>query len=271
MWEKADKIAQGAALMTDTTVSSRVFGSAWPIHSKKVLAETHYANIKAVGLPTWTEADITLAKAVQRELKVPEVGLVTEIPQLRGREAIPDEEKRGGGSDDIGDISLERADRHAELSSQLPGGAGAQLGERDRDGDAHRAPGRRRGGQGTGDDRPRRADATRDRDAGVGLFPQRLDEERTIRATHPPAGHWQIVYYQKTPLRLPKGTELQLTGHWDNSPANKWNPDPTAAVRWGDQSWQEMLSAPMGIIVDRNVDPKTVVERGGFPGGVEVQ
>ena len=42
---------------------------------------------------------------MQRELKVPETGLATEIPELRGREAIPDEEKRGGGSDDIGDIS----------------------------------------------------------------------------------------------------------------------------------------------------------------------
>jgi hypothetical protein len=78
--------------------------------------------------------------------------------------------------------------------------------------------------------------------------------------------NWQIVYYQKTPLRLPKGTELHLTGHWDNSAANKWNPDPTAHVRWGDQSWQEMLSAPMGVIVDRSVDPKTVIERGGPPG-----
>lgn len=78
--------------------------------------------------------------------------------------------------------------------------------------------------------------------------------------------NWQIVYYQKTPLPLPKGTELHVTGHWDNSPGNKWNPDPTAAVRWGDQSWQEMLSAPMGVIVDRALDPKSVVERGGFPG-----
>jgi hypothetical protein len=77
---------------------------------------------------------------------------------------------------------------------------------------------------------------------------------------------WQIVYYQKTPLHLPKGTELHLTDHWDNSRANKWNPDPTAAVRWGDQSWQEMLSAPMGVIVDHTVDPKTVIEAGGFLG-----
>jgi hypothetical protein len=76
--------------------------------------------------------------------------------------------------------------------------------------------------------------------------------------------NWQIVYYQTTPLRLPKGTELHLTAHWDNSPANRWNPDPSATVRWGDQSWQEMLSAPMAVIVDRTIDPKTVVERGGF-------
>jgi hypothetical protein len=83
--------------------------------------------------------------------------------------------------------------------------------------------------------------------------------------------NWQIVYYQKTPLRLPKGTELHLTGHWDNSANNKWNPDPAATVRWGDQSWQEMLSAPMAVIVDRSIDPKTVVERGGFPAAAGAQ
>ena len=76
--------------------------------------------------------------------------------------------------------------------------------------------------------------------------------------------NWQIVYYHKTPLRLPKGTELHVTAHWDNSAGNKWNPDPTATVRWGDQSWQEMLTAPMAVIVDRSIDPKTVIERGGF-------
>jgi aminobenzoyl-glutamate utilization protein B len=105
LWEIADKIAQGAAMMTDTTMTSRVLGSAWPIHTNKALAEAQYANIQAVGLPKWTEADVALAKAVQRELKVPEVGMATEIPPLRGRESIPDEDKRGGGSDDIGDIS----------------------------------------------------------------------------------------------------------------------------------------------------------------------
>jgi len=105
MWEIGDAIAGGAALMTDTTVTSRVLGSAWPIHMNRPLAEAMYANITRVGLPEWSEADVTLAKAVQRELGVPETGLATEIPELRGRARIPDQEKRGGGSDDIGDIS----------------------------------------------------------------------------------------------------------------------------------------------------------------------
>ena len=105
MWEIGDQMAQGATMMTGTTMTSRVLGSAWPIHTNKALAEATHANIATVGLPKWTDADVALAKATQRELKVPEVGLATTIRELRGREVIPDEEKRGGGSDDIGDIS----------------------------------------------------------------------------------------------------------------------------------------------------------------------
>jgi aminobenzoyl-glutamate utilization protein B len=105
MWDIGDKMAAGAAMMTDTTFTSRVLGSAWPSHMNRTLAETMHKNIVSVGLPKWTEADLTLAKALQKELKVAETGLSTEIRELRGREEMPDEEKRGGGSDDIGDIS----------------------------------------------------------------------------------------------------------------------------------------------------------------------
>ena len=77
--------------------------------------------------------------------------------------------------------------------------------------------------------------------------------------------NWQIVYYEQKPLHFEKGTKLELTAHWDNSPNNKFNPDPTATVHWGDQSWEEMLAAPMAVIVDRNIDPKSVVIGGGFP------
>jgi len=105
LYELGNKMAQAATMMTNTEMSMRVLGSAWPGHFNKTVAETMHANIEKVGLPEWTEADQTLAKALQKELKVPEIGLATKINPLRGRETIPDEEKRGGGSDDIGDIS----------------------------------------------------------------------------------------------------------------------------------------------------------------------
>jgi aminobenzoyl-glutamate utilization protein B len=106
MWEIGDKMAEGASLMTNTKVSSKVLGSAWPSHMNRTLAETMFDNIKSVGMPQWTEADIQLAKATQKELGVPENGLNMKVPDaLRGRESQPDEDKRGGGSDDIGDIS----------------------------------------------------------------------------------------------------------------------------------------------------------------------
>jgi len=105
MWEIGDKIAEGASMMTNTKWSSKVLGSAWPSHMNRTLAETMHENIVAVGLPQWTDADVQLAKATQKELSVPETGLATRINELRGRESQPDEDKRGGGSDDIGDIS----------------------------------------------------------------------------------------------------------------------------------------------------------------------
>ena len=100
-----------------------------------------HTNIEAVGLPQWTEADQTLAKALQRELKVPEIGLATKLQPLRGRESMPDDEKRGGGSDDIGDISWTVPTVTLRLSGEHRGRPRAQLGERDLDGDADRAQG----------------------------------------------------------------------------------------------------------------------------------
>jgi aminobenzoyl-glutamate utilization protein B len=105
MWDIGNKIAQGASLMTNTTWTSRILGSAWPRHTNRALAQAMQANIEQVGLPDWSDADVTLAKASQRELGAPEVGLATTIGGLRGRESIPDEEKLGGPSDDIGDIT----------------------------------------------------------------------------------------------------------------------------------------------------------------------
>jgi mono/diheme cytochrome c family protein len=53
--------------------------------------------------------------------------------------------------------------------------------------------------------------------------------------------NWQLTYIPKEPILLPKGTKLDCVAHFDNSPRNKFNPDPTQTVRWGDQTWEEMM------------------------------
>ena len=52
--------------------------------------------------------------------------------------------------------------------------------------------------------------------------------------------NWQTYYMFKEPLELPKGTRILSSAWYDNSAANRSNPDATAAVRWGDQTWEEM-------------------------------
>ena len=72
-------------------------------HGDRALAEAMHANIKAVGAPPWS-ADQQFARAVQRSLGVPERGLITEVsPTLQGAELLPEPQKMGGPSDDIGD------------------------------------------------------------------------------------------------------------------------------------------------------------------------
>src|SRR5688572_23662725 len=52
---------------------------------------------------------------------------------------------------------------------------------------------------------------------------------------------WQTDYQLAAPLVMPKGSKLLVSAHFDNSPANRANPDPKATVRWGDQTWEEMM------------------------------
>jgi len=53
--------------------------------------------------------------------------------------------------------------------------------------------------------------------------------------------NWQNIYNLNQPKVLPKGTELVATAHFDNSEDNLHNPNPTAEVTWGDQTWEEMM------------------------------
>jgi len=53
--------------------------------------------------------------------------------------------------------------------------------------------------------------------------------------------NWQSTYRMTNPLRVPASTRIECTGAFDNSTNNPNNPDPTKEVRWGDQTWEEMM------------------------------
>lgn len=65
--------------------------------------------------------------------------------------------------------------------------------------------------------------------------------------------NWQLDYRLAEPLKVPKGTELKVIGHFDNSAGNPYNPDPTKAVTWGEQTWEEMLMGGVFMSWDDNV------------------
>lgn len=60
--------------------------------------------------------------------------------------------------------------------------------------------------------------------------------------------NWQLRYRLLEPKLMPKGTKLLCVAHYDNSADNPANPDPTKAVRWGDQTWEEMMIGYFGTL-----------------------
>ncbi|MCK0178688.1 amidohydrolase [Flavobacteriaceae bacterium S0862] len=118
MYNEANDIAKGAALMTKTTMSSKILGTAWPRHFNKTIAETMYENIKTVGLPEWSEKDQTLAIAVQTEVNSNrKEGLSKELSKL----GLPIKTPVSGGSDDIGDVSWKVPTVTLRFPSNIPG------------------------------------------------------------------------------------------------------------------------------------------------------
>ena len=113
-------IAEAAAMMTNTELTgTRILGTAWPRHFNRPVAEAMHRNIQAVGLPQWSEADQTMARAVQRELGSREAGLDTALAGLSG--GVNPNQNRGGGSDDIGDISWVTPTVTLRYPSNIPG------------------------------------------------------------------------------------------------------------------------------------------------------
>jgi aminobenzoyl-glutamate utilization protein B len=117
MYEIGNTMAQAAAMMTGTKVTSKMLGTAWPGFFNKTIAEVTYDNIKSVGLPTWSEDDQILARGIQQEVGSKPTGLAMKI------EALPEpiKEPQGGGSDDIGDISWNVPTVTLRYPSNIPG------------------------------------------------------------------------------------------------------------------------------------------------------
>ena len=119
LWETGDAIAKGAATMAGVELlPSRVLGTAWPQHMNRAVAMAAHENIKKVGMPKWSEADQELARALQKEVGGRERGLSSRLPaELDG----PVRDNRGGGSDDIGDITWNVPTITLRYPANIPG------------------------------------------------------------------------------------------------------------------------------------------------------
>ncbi len=133
MYESGIKIANGAAMMTDTKVNYQIIGTAWPGYFNKPISEAMHKNIVRVGMPTWTDDDQKLAFATQKLMEAPKKdqlgreinGLNTKVDSLRG--SVP--YSWGGGSDDIADISWTIPTIVLHYPANIPGLKGHHWGD----------------------------------------------------------------------------------------------------------------------------------------------
>lgn len=102
----------------------------------------------------------------------------------------------------------------------------------------------------------------RGKDYEVRLISPSGESRTVLRATWD--FNWQLGYDLKEPIPIPKGTRIVGIAHYDNSTGNKFNPDPTKLVIWGQQNWDEMQNCFMGFLVDpTGPDPKTLFVSSG--------
>jgi len=73
--------------------------------------------------------------------------------------------------------------------------------------------------------------------------------------------NWQLAYVEDQELLLPKGTRIECVAHYDNSPNNPANPDASKEVRWGDQTWEEMMIGWFDVSFDAKADPTVLRQR----------
>ena len=121
MYQRVVDCARGAALATGTTLDTiRILTGVHQKHSNKTLAETIQKNIELVGLPEWTEQEKNFAKALQKELGVKDTGYPEKLNPIRKPSTI----QVGGGSTDVGEVSLVAPTATLNFPGIVPGAIG---------------------------------------------------------------------------------------------------------------------------------------------------
>jgi hypothetical protein len=77
--------------------------------------------------------------------------------------------------------------------------------------------------------------------------------------------NWQLTYELAEPNRIEKGTRIECTAYFDNSANNRFNPEPTREVQWGDQTWEEMMIGWMGLAFDAGIASDELFETSAKP------
>ena len=99
IWAKGNRVAEGAAMMTNTRVEENLLSAVWPSRANETVSRVVYANIKLVGMPKWSAEEQEMAKAIQKFNGADEIGLRTEIGSFTKRTS------QSASANDEGDVT----------------------------------------------------------------------------------------------------------------------------------------------------------------------
>lgn len=122
LFKRVTKIAEGAALMTDTRLEVEIMSAVWPFRGNRTLAELIQSCMTRVGMPAWTDEEQTFAKSLQRKLGVAEAGLSDAVKPLSGPAA------QRSSANDIGDISWKAPMAKLYFPANVPGASAHHWG-----------------------------------------------------------------------------------------------------------------------------------------------